>query len=168
MIKSQLDPETGEILPPFGVDNDEDNFYKAFKTPDTELDAMYLIKANSAINTEAHTQVQTQLSSGKIKFLIDENQAKVKLMSTKAGQQMDVNKRVDYLKPFTQTTILREQLLNLVEKTEGVNIILKQASDNIRKDKFSAFEYALYYIKQIDEKKKKRHRRDITKLVFFT
>lgn len=55
MIKSQLDPETGEVLPPFGVDNDEDNFYKAFKTPDTELDAMYLIKANSAINTEAHT-----------------------------------------------------------------------------------------------------------------
>ena len=32
------------------------------------------------------TYVQTQLSSGKIKFFNDENQAKVKLMSTKVGQ----------------------------------------------------------------------------------
>ena len=46
---------------------------------------MYLIKANAPINTEAHTYVQTQMSSGKIKFLIDENQAKTKLLSTKAG-----------------------------------------------------------------------------------
>jgi len=38
---------------------------------------------------------------------------------------MDAAKRAEYLKPFTLTTILREQLLNLVEDNEGVNIILK-------------------------------------------
>ena len=138
MVKDQIDPETGELLPNFGVSNDEENFYKQFRTADTEIDAMYLIKANAPINTEAHSYVQTQLSSGKIKFLIDENQAKVKLMSTKMGQQMDNDKRADYLKPFTLTTILREQMLNLVEENEGVNIILKQSSRSIKKDKFSA------------------------------
>ena len=72
---------------------------------------MYLIKANAPINTEAHVYVQTQLSSGKkIKFLIDETQAKAKLLATKMGQAMDANKRADYLKPFTLTTILREQM----------------------------------------------------------
>ena len=156
MVKDQIDPETGELLPNFGVSNDEENFYKQFRTADTEIDAMYLIKANAPINTEAHSYVQTQLSSGKIKFLIDENQAKVKLMSTKMGQQMDNDKRADYLKPFTLTTILREQMLNLVEENEGVNIILKQASRSIKKDKFSAFEYGLYYIKQDEDRKKKK------------
>ena len=39
-------------------------------------------------------------------------------------------------------------MLNLVESNEGVNIILKQASRGIKKDKFSAFIYGLYYIKQ--------------------
>ena len=140
MVKSQIDPETGELLPDFGVENDEENFYKKFRTTETETDAMYLVKANAPINTEAHTYVQTQLSSGKIKFLIDENQAKVKLMSTKMGQNMDNDKRAEYLKPFTLTTILREQMLNLVEENEGVNIILKQSSKGIKKDKFSAFE----------------------------
>ena len=168
MVKSQIDPETGELLPDFGVDNDDEGFYKQFKTGETELDAMFLIKANAPINTEAHSYVQTQLSSGKIKFLIDENQAKVKLMSTKKGQAMDNDKRAEYLKPFTLTTILREQMLNLVEENEGVNIMLKQSSKGIKKDKFSAFEYGLYYIKQEEDRKKKRKTRDISKMMFFT
>ena len=108
MVKDQIDPDSGEILPNFGVDNDEEGFYKKFRTPETQENAMYLIKANAPINTEAHSYVQTQLSSGKIKFLIDENQAKTKLMGTKAGQAMDAAKRAEYLKPFTLTTILRE------------------------------------------------------------
>ena len=168
MVKNQIDPETNELLPNFGVENDEEGFYKKFKDGDTELDAMYLIKANAPINTEAHSYVQTQLSSGKIKFLIDENQAKVKLMSTKAGQAMDNNKRAEYLKPFTLTTILREQMLNLVEENEGVNIILKQSSKSIKKDKFSAFEYGLYYVKQDEDRKRKKKKRNISQLTFFT
>jgi len=68
-------------------------------------------------------------------------------MATKMGQTMDANKRSDYLKPFVLTTALREQMLNLVEENEGVNIILKQANKGIKKDKFSAFVYGLYYIK---------------------
>ena len=168
MVKQQIDPETNEILPDFGVENDDDGFYKKFKTPDTEADALFLIKANAPINTEAHSYVQTQLSSGKIKFLIDENQAKVKLMSTKVGQAMDMNKRAEYLKPFTLTTILREQMLNLIEENEGVNIILKQSSKSIKKDKFSAFEYGLYYIKQEEDKKRKRGKRNIADMMFFT
>lgn len=172
MTKAQVDPETGDELPPFGVEggtsDDAIEPYKKIKGPGVEDNAIYLIKANAPINTEAHAYVQTQLASGKIKFLIDEGQAKVKLMSTKMGQQMDNDKRADYLKPFTLTTILREQMLNLVEENEGVNIILKQASKSIKKDKFSAFEYGLYYIKQDEDKKKKRKKRNIADMMFYT
>ena len=172
MTKAQIDPETGEELPPFGVEggtaDDAVEPYKKIKGPGVENDAIFLIKANAPINTEAHAYVQTQLASGKIKFLIDEGQAKVKLMSTKVGQQMDNDKRAEYLKPFTLTTILREQMLNLVEENEGVNIILKQASKGIKKDKFSAFEYGLYYIKLDEDKKKKRKKRNIADMMFYT
>ena len=167
MVKSQIDPETGEYLPDFGVENDDEGFYKKYKTSETESDALFLIKANAPINTEAHTYVQTQLASGKIKFLIDENQAKVKLMSTKVGQNMDADRRADYLRPFTLTTVLREQMLNLVEENEGINIILKQSSRTIKKDKFSAFEYGLYYIKQEEDRSKKRKKRNISEMMFF-
>mgnify|MGYP007128546020 CR=1 FL=1 len=56
--------------------------------------------------------------------------------------------------------------MNLREENEGVNIILKQANKGIRKDKFSAFEYGLYYIKQEEDSKKKRHKRSISDFVF--
>lgn len=111
MVISQTDPETNDILPPFGVENDEDGKYKKMRTADTEADAMYLIKANAPINTEAYTYAKTQMASGKVKFLIDETQAKTKLMSTRVGQNMTVDQRNEYLKPFTLTTILREQML---------------------------------------------------------
>lgn len=53
--------------------------------------------------------------------------------------------------------------MNLREENEGVNIILKQANKGIRKDKFSAFEYGLYYIKQEEDSKKKK--RDLMQLI---
>ena len=78
------------------------------------------------------------------------------------------NKRAEYLKPFTLTTILREQMLNLIEENEGVNIILKQSSKSIKKDKFSAFEYGLYYIKQEEDRSKRHKKRNTSEMMFFT
>ena len=158
MVKSQIDPETGDEYPDFGVYNDDEGYYKRFRTDNTEYDAMYLIKANAPINTEAHANAQTQLSSGRVKFLIDERLAKSKLLGTKVGQNMKPHERAEYLKPFTLTSILKEEMMNLREENEGVNIILKQANKGIRKDKFSAFEYGLYYIKQEEDSKKKKKR----------
>jgi hypothetical protein len=69
---------------------------------------------------------------------------------------MTQDERSNYLKPFNLTSILKEEMMNLREENEGINIILKQANRGIRKDKFSAFEYGLYYIKQDEDKKRKK------------
>ena len=168
MVKAQIDPETGDVLPDFGVINDEEGFYKKYRTGQTEYDAMYLVKANAPINTEAYVYCQGQMNSGKIKFLIDEQQAKVKLMSTKKGQEMDASKRATELMPFTLTTILREQMLNLVEENEGVNIILKRVTKSVPKDRFSAFIYGLYYIKLEEDRSRKKKKRGISGLMLFS
>ena len=158
MVKSQEDKVSGEVFPDFGIYNDPENYYKKFKTNNTEHDAIYIIKANAPINTEAHANAQVQMNSGKVKLLIDERAAKTKLLGTKVGQNMTPEQRAEYLKPFTLTSILKEEMNNLHEENEGVNIILKQSNKKIGKDKFSAFEYGLYYIKQEEESKKKKKR----------
>lgn len=155
MVKSQID-SVGDYYPPFGVYNDDDKFYKKFRTNDTEDDAIYTIKANAPINTEAYSIVQSQIESGKVKFLIEEKIAKNKLLGTSAGKAMTPEQRDEYLIPYTLTSILKEEMLNLREENEGVNIILKQANKGIKKDKFSALCYGLYYIKQEEDNKKKR------------
>ena len=167
LVKTQINPDTGETFPDFGVYNDKDNEYKKYRTNSCEYDALYIIKANAPINTEAHANVQSQLSSGKVKMLIDERAAKIKLMGTKMGQSMSPEKRADYLKPFTLTSILKEEMMNLREENEGVNIILKQANRGIKKDKFSAFEYGLYYIKEEEDNKKKKKKFSAKEWQFF-
>ena len=163
------DTEDGEYLPPFGVFNtDEYPEYKKFITPETERDVLFLIKADAPINTEAYSYAQTQMFSGKIRFLIDESLAKTKLMSTKQGQNMNIDERNEYLRPFILTSILKEQMLNLVEENTGVNIILKQSNRSIKKDKFSAFIYGLYYIRYEEELNKKKKKRNIADFLFFT
>jgi hypothetical protein len=89
---------------------------------------MYLIKANAAINTTAHANAQTQMATRKIKFLIDERTAKAKLLSTSLGKKMKPEQRAEYLKPYTLTSILKEEMLNLREENEGINIILKRVN----------------------------------------
>lgn len=170
MVKPQNDVETGEHYPDFGVyggtQDDAQEEYKRYHTNETEEDAMYLLKANAPINTEAHANAQTQLNAGKVKFLIDERIAKAKLLDTAAGKKMSPEKRAEYLKPFNLTSILKEELLNLREENEGINIILKQVNKGIRKDKFSSFEYGLYYIKLEEDSKKKKKKFKITDMMF--
>ena len=172
MTKAQNDPETGDILPAFGVadgtSEDVVEQYKKIKGPEVENDAMYLIKANAPINTEAHAYVQVQLSSGKIQLLIDERDAAVKLNDTKVGQNMTPEERNEKLMPFQQTSILKDQMLNLVEENEGVNIILKKNNSKIKSDKFSAFEYGLLYIKREEDRSRKRKKHSIADMMFFT
>ena len=160
LVKQQVDADTNEVYPDFGVYGgtyaDAALEFKKYRTINCEQDALYLIKANAPINSEAHANVKSQLSSGKVKFLIDERVAKAKLMGTKLGQGMTPEQRADYLRPFTLTSILKEEMLNLREENEGVNIILKKANKGMKKDKFSAFEYGLYYLREEEDNKKKK------------
>ena len=172
MVKPQFNPDTLEVMPDFGVyggtQEDAVQEYKKYRTNSTELDALYLLKANAPINTEAHTITRSNLASGKVKFLIDERIAKQKLLNTRVGQNMKPEERAEYLKPFTLTSILKEEMLNLREENEGVNIILKQANRGIRKDKFSAFEYGLYYIKLEEDSKKKKRKFNVKDFMFMS
>lgn len=166
MVKPQILPD-GDILPDFGIYNDIEGYYKKYKTQNCEDNAVYIIKAQAPLNTEAYSATQTALMSGKLKFLIDERTAKNKLMNTALGKQMSPEKRNEYLIPYSLTSILRDEMLNLREEHEGVNIILKGVSKKYKKDKFSALAYGLYYIKQEEESKKKKHNRDFSKWKFF-
>lgn len=167
LLTDQVDPDTGETFWNWGVYNDDDKKYRNFQTPDTIHNAMYIMKANAPLNTEMYSYCQTQLQHGRIKFLIDDNIAKNKLLQQAQGQKMTPEKRAEYLYPFVQTNILKEQMANLIEESEGANIILKPNNTKIKHDKFSALIYGLYWCKLQEEKGHKR-KRNINDFMFFS
>ncbi len=169
MVKRQT-LEDGDIYPPFGVYggtfSDAEQEFKKYRTEDTEDDAMYIIKANAPFDTAAYTILQTQILSGKVKFLIEQRAAKAKLLSRKMGQCMTPEERNDYLMPFTFTDILRTEMLNLREEDEGINIRLKPANRNIGHDKFSSLLYGIYYIREIEDAKLRRKHSNFSQYMF--
>lgn len=162
-----IDPDTGETLYNWGVINDDDNKYKNMKTDETIVDAMYIMKANQVLNSEMYAYCQSEINAGRVIFLVDESIAKNKLMSQAQGKKMSAGQRADYLRPFVQTSVLKDQMLNLVYENDGAHIILKQASRKIKKDKFSALIYGLYYCKLQEDSRTKKKKRDISKFMFF-
>lgn len=168
LVTDQEDYDTGETLWNWGVYNDDDRVYKKYETPETIKNALYIMKANQALNSEMYAYCQTQLLAGKLRFLIDENVAKNKLMAQAQGKKMTAGQRADYLRPYVETSILKSQMANLVQENEGANIILKQASSKIKKDKVSALIYGLYWCKLQEDKNHKRKGRNIKDFMFFS
>lgn len=155
LIKSHVDVRTGQNLRPWGVANDDKGYYQQFKTVDMIPDILYIVKASAPFNTELYANLQTQLTTGKLRFLIDERQAKLKMDSSRSKRfkEMTEDEKSDWLVQFSQTSILKDQLINLEEKHEGINIVLDRTNKNIKKDKVSAMAYALWYIKtEIDDR----------------
>ena len=59
-------------------------------------------------------------------------------------------------------------MMNLVQQNEGANIILKQATRKIKKDKFSALIYALSWPKRLEEKAHRGRKRNIKDFMFYS
>lgn len=175
LITDQQDPDTDEFLPNLGIINLDDipneqdrKNYKSFENDNTIKNALYMMKANTPLNSEMYAYCQNQLRNGKLKFLIDSNTAKNKLLTQVQGKKMSPLERQDYLRPYVETDILKAQMANLVQENEGANIILKQSNRNIMKDKVSALIYGLYWCKQQEERRNRRKSRDLSKFMFFT
>lgn len=162
-----IDPDTGDTLYNWGVYNDEDGKYRNIKTENTINDAMYIMKANVALNSEMYAYCQSEMNAGRVIFLVDEQIAKNKLLAQAQGKKMSAAQRADYLAPYVKTSALREQLCNLVQENDGAHIILKQSSKKIPKDKFSALIYALYYCKLQEDRTTKRRSRNLSDFMFF-
>ena len=168
MIRTQED-EMGNTLPAYGFFNNED--YKKIQPRDA-AEILYSMKANGPLNSKIHGNAYTRLNSGMVRFLITEQDARAALLATKVGSKMKVEERIKRLMPHELTTKLFEEMANLRLKRTGLDIVLEQINSRFPKDKYSAFAYGQWRIKELEEayflKKKRMNNRGGRSLVFFT
>lgn len=157
MIKETIDTERNVILPPYGFTNREEYFSLQPRGCEKIL---YGIKANGQLNSDMHSTLYSKIYSGDLNFLISEQDAKIKLMSTKAGQKMKPEQRVARLMPHELTSILINEIMNLRVKPTGVSnqIAVEQINSRMLKDKFSALEMGVYYISELENAQNARRR----------
>ena len=167
MVIETFDNKTGEMLPAFGSYNDEE--LKKVQ-PNEAPQIINVLIANVSLNTEVYSITYSEIMSGHVRLLIEENEAKAKLMATKTGQKMTLDKRVSKLMPYEMTTRLIEEIGNLRIKSNvnsGKNIMIERINKEIQKDRFSAMSYGLYSIRLMEEKEAKKTKRGKNKLSSF-
>ena len=167
MVIETIDTKTGETLPAYASFNDEE--LKKVQPPDAPKIINTLI-ASASLNTEVYSIAYTELMSGHVRLLIEENEAKSKLMATKVGQRMTLDKRVAKLMPYEMTTRLIEEIGNLRVKAatgSGKNIALERINKDIQKDRFSALCYGLYSIRCMEDEQARKDKRGKFKLSKF-
>lgn len=168
MLKTHYDLD-GSELPPYGFFNNDD--YKKIQPKDAPQ-ILYSMKANGPLNSQIHGNAYSRVSGGRIRFLITEQEAKSSLLATKQGQSMKTEDKIRRLMPHQQTTNLFNQMANLRMKRTGtgLDIVLEQINARFPKDKYSAFAYGLWRIKELEEEnaKKKKNRKGVRKLVFYS
>ena len=168
MIQSQMD-EYGNDLPAYGFHNNDD--YKKVQSKNAPQ-ILYSLKANGPLKSKIHSNVYSRVSSGMVRFLITEQEARSALLATKTGQKMKMEDRVKRLMPHELTTKLFEEMANLRLKKTGLDIVLEQINSRFPDDKYSSFAYGLWRIKEMEEENyKKIVRRSAhanRQLIFFT
>ncbi len=168
MIRIQLD-ETGRELPAYGFFNNDD--YKKVQ-PREAPQILYSLKANGPLNSKIHSNAYSRINGGMVRFLISEQDARAALLATKIGQKMSTEDRIKRLMPHELTTKLFEEMANLRLRKSGLDIVLEQINARFPKDKYSAFAYGLWRIKELEEEHYKKvtrfQNRGERKLIFFT
>ena len=168
MIQEQVD-EYGEVYKPYGFHND-DNYLKI--QPKDAPKILYSFKANATLKSKIHSNAYTRISGGLVHFLIKEQDAKSALLATKAGQKMTIQQRIKRLMPHELTTNLFEQMANLRIKkaSSSSEVVLEQINSRFPDDKYMAFAYGLWRIKELEEENSSKKRKRVGKrqLVYFT
>lgn len=167
MTKPSFDAENGITHPAYGFFNRKEML--ATQPRDCQK-ILYGVKANAQINSDMHSALYSKVYSGHIKFLISEQQARVKLMSTKQGQRLSPYQKNQRLLPHELTSLLIKEIMNLRIKPTGVNnqISVELINTRMLKDKFSALEMGVARVCQIEaEELSHRRNRGLTRQLTF-
>lgn len=168
MIKEAWDEEYQVTRPAYGFFNEESKYLTV--QPRNAVKILFGLKANGQINSDMHSALYSKIYSGHMKFLISEQSARTKLLSTRKGQRMSPEMQNARLMPHILTSSLINEIMNLKIKQTGVNnqIAVEQINQRTLKDKFSALEMGVYRVVQIENQQLTRRRnRGLTRQLTF-
>lgn len=147
--------------PPYSVVNDDR--YNAFKTSDS-IPMIYALNSTTKENraSDIHALFMGIIANKGVKILCSSSLAKNEIIKTK-----DPIKEAEETLPYAMTDILVEEIMNLEHKQKGNSVEVKQISKRIPKDKFSAFQYALWYVHLKEKKNRQKQEENIDDYLFF-
>lgn len=140
--------------PAYEVVNDDR--YNRYKTP-TSIPMVFNINTatKEMRNSDIHNIFVNNITNQKVKLLKSESSIKSQHFDDK---RMTSEKYIKLSTPFIMSDILCDEIMNLEYVQAGRETKVKQISKGISKDKFSSFEYGLFWIHLQEQKNRVRSR----------
>lgn len=148
--------------PPYSVINDDR--YNSYRTPDS-IPVLFLVSSQSkgTKNADIVNRFMASVKIGDIKLL------KSEAVARSLTKETDGSKLGQFLLPFVQTDRLIDEVMNLEYVQRGNTTTVKQVSNAIEKDRYSALAYGNFYIYLMEQKETRRKSRvDNTAVKFFS
>lgn len=147
IIKTQIDPETGEELKALSCIND-DEMASRCKVKDAKK-VIWSVKATAQFNNDICILLRTGFQNGKINLLTDENDAEEILKKNIKGfSKLSLAEQSLYKVPYIQTSLMINELINLEHEIKGTNIKITERP-GMRKDRYSSIAYNYWCMTQI-------------------
>lgn len=129
--------------PAYEVVNDDR--YDRYRTP-TSVPMVFNIKSSTKETnaSDIHNVFMSDIANQRVKLLRPESSIKARLYEH--NPTMATDKYIQQAQAFVMTDLLCDEIMNLEYKQSGNNTSVKQVSNAVNKDKFSALEYGLFWI----------------------
>lgn len=150
LVTNLYDKELNREYEALSCINDEEMAKRCFVEDAPKV--IWSIKANAQLNSDMHIYVRDSLKRGKLRLLVNENEAKEYLSQFKGYDKLSLEDQVKFQLPYNQTTLLINEMINL-ERVPGDLIKLKEPSTK-RKDRYSSLGYGIWVTKILESKLK--------------
>ena len=145
IIKPQYDSEYGVTYNAMTCVND-DNMAARCKVRNAEK-VIWSIKATADFNNKAAILLRSAFQNGNINLLTSEFEAEELVKKIRGYSKMTSRDQLILKLPYTQTSLMVNELITLEHEVKGTNIKIFERS-GMRKDRFSSLEYNYYIVQQ--------------------
>ena len=127
---------------------------------------IWSIKANAQLNSDMHIYVKDELTKGKLRLPVSEQEGREHLSKFKGFKDLPMENQVEFEMPYIQTSLLINEMINLEKVDTGNNYIKLKEPSTKRKDRYSSLGYLVYVSKQLELKlkPKKENKIDLSRL----
>ncbi|MGL4802028.1 MAG: hypothetical protein ACRC18_07155 [Cetobacterium sp.] len=163
--KSVYDNSRGIDYEPFTCFNDDNTVDKQMAR--NSLPVIYSLKpASSSINHSIITSFKDAILKKKIKFLMNDSEAKDELIDSDNSLLKNGEEMARMLKPYKQTTLLVNEMINLEWSLNG-GFIKVFEKGNSRKDRYSSCAYVNYLAEMLEKEELKKRKRNNKQIFSF-
>ena len=149
LVSDIVDPDTGEIYPALTCKNDEIMASKYQGSSKNPPKVIYSIKATAEFNSVCAQQLKDNINRKKTKLLITEFDADMEFKKSKAFKALNEEQKAELLKPYIQTTLTINEIVNLEYEIVNNKIRISEKGSN-RKDRYSALAYGNYIASELE------------------